>query len=359
MKLFNWKNEISKDELMEVIDALKNDKLVVVPTETVYGIAANAYSNKACKKIFDAKGRAQDNPLIIHVSDKEMISRIVEKPNEIEEKLIDSFMPGPFTLILKKKDLNELKEKDNNTKETRVNKAICDIASCGNKTIGIRMPSSDIIHTIIKQSNIPIAAPSANISGRPSGTCIEDITSELEERVDIIIDGGKSKIGIESTVVKVIDGLPTILRPGYVTEDDIRNVIGNVALSDKLLKKVEKNEKPLSPGMKYKHYAPNTKCILVENQEDQIDKINNILKNEDACVLGFREDRKLINISDENFILLGSRYNLEEISQNVFTALRKVDRLGVKIAIIEGIEKKGLGLSIMNRLVRACENNVI
>lgn len=350
-KVFDWKNKINKNELTEVIEALKNDKLVVVPTETVYGIAANAYSDEACKKIFKAKGRAQDNPLIIHVSDKEMISRIVEKTNKIEEKLIDSFMPGPFTLILNKKYNHNIKDSEN--------EKICDVASCGNKTIGIRMPNSEIISTIIKQSNIPIAAPSANISGRPSGTCIEDIACELEEKVDIIIDGGKSKIGIESTVVKVIDGVPTILRPGYVTEDDIRNLIGKVALSDKLFKKVKKSENPLSPGMKYRHYAPKTKCILVEKKEEQINKINDILKNEDACVLGFKEDRKLINISDEKFVLLGSKYNLEEISQNVFTALRKVDQLGVNIAIIEGIEKKGLGLSIMNRLVRACENNVI
>ena len=270
-----------------------------------------------------------------------MILKIAEQPNEIEEKLIDSFMPGPFTLILNKKDI------------------ICDVASCNMKSVGIRMPSNKIIHMIIEKSNTPIAAPSANISGRPSGTCIEDITQELGDKVDIIIDGGKSKIGIESTVVKVIDGIPTILRPGYVTENDIKKVIGKVALSDKLFKKVEQNEKVESPGMKYRHYAPNAKCILVEKSEEQIKKINNILKNEDACVLGFKEDKKFINIDDNKFILLGSKYNLEEISQNVFSALRRIDKLNVKMAIIEGVEKEGLGLSIMNRLVRACENNIV
>ncbi len=340
-KVLDWKNGINEAEFGEVINAIKNDKLVIVPTETVYGIAANAYSNEACKKIFEAKGRAQDNPLIIHVSDKKMILKIAEQPNEIEEKLIDSFMPGPFTLILNKKDI------------------ICDVASCNMKSIGIRMPSSQIIHTIIEKSNTPIAAPSANISGRPSGTCIEDITQELGDKVDIIIDGGKCKIGIESTVVKVIDGIPTILRPGYVTENDIKKVIGKVALSDKLFKKVEKNEKVESPGMKYRHYAPKTRCVLVEKSEEQIKKVNDILKSEDACVLGFKEDREFINIDDNKFILLGSKYNLEEISQNVFSALRKIDKLNVKLAIVEGIEREGLGLSIMNRLVRACENNIV
>ena len=340
-KVLDWKNGINEEEFEKVINAIRNNKLVVVPTETVYGIAANAYSNEACKKIFDAKGRAGDNPLIIHVSDKDMIYKIAEKTNEIEEKLIDSFMPGPFTLILNKK------------------KEICDVASCNMQTIGIRMPSGKIIHEIIEKSNIPIAAPSANISGKPSGTCIEDIIDELKDKVDIIINGGKCKIGLESTVVKVIDGVVTILRPGYVTEDDIKKVVPRVSLSDKLFKHIEKNEKVESPGMKYRHYAPKAKCILVSKDEKQISKINEILKSEDACVLGFKEDREYLNIENDKFILLGSKYNLEEISQNIFSSLRKVDNMNSKVAIIEGLEKKGLGLSIMNRLVRACDNNVV
>lgn len=340
-KIFDWKNRIDEAKLEEVVYSIKNNKLVVVPTETVYGIAANAYSNEACKKIFEVKGRAQDNPLIIHVSDKEMISKVAKKPNKIEEKLIDSFMPGPFTIILNKKE------------------EICNVASCNMQSIGIRMPCSKIIHTIIEKSNIPIAAPSANISGRPSGTCVEDIIDELGDKVDIIIDGGKCKIGIESTVVKVIDGVATILRPGYVTEDDIKKVVPRVTLSDKLFKAIEVDEKVESPGMKYKHYAPKTKCILVEKDENQIKKINELLKKEGSCILGFKEDKEFINVSDDKFISLGSKYNLEEISQNVFSSLRKIDKIGVSLAIIEGVEKEGLGLSIMNRLVRACENNVI
>ena len=341
-KIYDWKKDINKNELKNVIDTLKNNGLVILPTETVYGIAASAFSDDACQKIFTAKGRAQDNPLIVHVCNKEMIYDIVEKPTEIEEKLIDTFMPGPFTLILNKK------------------KIICDTVTCGGPTVGIRMPSNPIINKVIAESNTPLAAPSANVSSKPSGTIVEDIFEEFNDKVDLIVDGGKCNIGIESTVVKVIDGIPTILRPGFITEDDIRKVIGQVALSKNLFRKIGKNEKVESPGMKYRHYAPKTKCILVSTGNDQIEKINKLIaENNNVCVLGFIEDLNDLNVSSDKFISLGSKYNLNEISSNIFTSLRKVDKLNCSLAIIEGVEEKNLGLSIMNRLVRACENNVI
>lgn len=338
--MFEWKKDINKKELDKAIEVIKNNGLVLVPTETVYGIAANALEEEACKKIFEAKGRAQDNPLIVHVSDKNMLKSLVKNISTIEEKLIDAFMPGPFTLILEK------------------NESICKTASAGNSTIGIRMPSNSIIHELIKESNIPLAAPSANISGRPSGTNVQDIFEELKDKMDCIIDGGNCKIGIESTVVKFIDGVPTILRPGFITEDDIKKAVGRVALSSNLFKKIKENQSVESPGMKYRHYAPKTKCVLVENSENQIDIINNILKeNENACVVGFSEDKDYIRT--KKFIDLGSKNNLEKIAHNIFSALREIDKENVTLAIIEGVEKKGLGLSIMNRVVRACENNII
>ena len=338
--IFDWKKSINKNELEKVINIIKSDGLALVPTETVYGIAANAISDEACKKIFVAKGRPQDNPLIIHVSDKEMLKSLVKDISEIENKLIDAFMPGPFTLILKKNDL------------------VSKTASAQSDTIGIRMPSDSIIHEIIASSNVPLAAPSANISGRPSGTCIEDIFEELKSNVDCIIDGGKCKIGIESTVVKVINGIPTILRPGAITEEDIKRIVGKVALSDNILKKLGKKDRPESPGMKYKHYAPKTKCILVDYGEDQVNKINKLIsENDNLCVIGFSEDKKYINT--EKYIDIGSKNNLNEIATNIFSALRKVDDQNVALAIIEGVKKEGLGLSIMNRIIRACENNIM
>lgn len=334
--IFNWKEKINEEELKKAVDVIKSNGLVLVPTETVYGIAGNAFSDEACKRIFTVKERAEDNPLIAHVSDKEMLKGLVKNISQIEEKLIDAFMPGPFTLILEKNDL------------------ICKTASCGRNEIGIRMPSDSIIHELIKKSQIPVAAPSANISGRPSGTRMEDIFDELKEKVDCIIDGGKCKIGIESTVVKVIDGIPTILRPGFVTEKDIEKAVGKVALSDKLFRKLEKDEVVESPGMKYRHYAPKTKCILVESGDNQIEEINKLLdENKNACVIGFSEDKEYINT--KKYIDIGSKSDLEEIAQNIFSALRDVDKENAEFAIIEGVKKEGLGLSIMNRLMRACE----
>ena len=206
MIVFDWKNGVNQNELNIVVDMLKKDKLVILPTETVYGLGANACSNIACKKIFEAKGRAQDNPLIVHVSDINMIEKVACDLNEVEKKLVKAFMPGPFTLILKK------------------SKLISDIASCNMNTIGVRMPSNKIINEVIRKCGFPIAAPSANISGKPSGTNVLDIKDEFDSRVNVIVDGGDSDIGIESTVVKVIDNIPVILRPGFVTEDDIKGV---------------------------------------------------------------------------------------------------------------------------------------
>ena len=192
---YNWEKNINTEELKNVANLIKNGEIVVFPTETVYGIGANALNPEAVFKIFDAKERPSDNPLIVHIANKEDIYKVAETPNKIEQKLIDAFMPGPITIILKKKSI------------------IPDIVSAGLNTVGIRMPSNKIAHKIIKTAGVPIAAPSANISGRPSGTRIQDIREELEKKVSVIIDGGISEYGLESTVVKVENEVPIILRP--------------------------------------------------------------------------------------------------------------------------------------------------
>ncbi len=278
----------------------------------------------------------------MHISNKEQINDICVIENEIEQKLIDKFMPGPFTLILKKKPV------------------IPDIVSASLNTVGIRMPSNVIANEFIKECGVPIAAPSANISGKPSGTIIEDIRTELDGKVDAIIDGGMVDIGLESTVVKVIDGVPEILRPGKITKEDIIEAIGIAKVNNKVLQKVEKNEKVESPGMKYRHYAPNTKCMLIDilNDEQQINKINEIIsQNNNACVIGFSEHRNKIKCN--NYIEISSKNNLEEYSKKIYTELRKVDKLNVSLVIIEGVPKTGIGLAIMNRLIRTCAYNII
>lgn len=322
-KHFKWIDKIDINELNICADIIRNKGTVVFPTETVYGIGANALEEEAVKKIYEAKGRASDNPLIVHISDKEQIDELCIIENDIEKSLINEFMPGPFTLVLKKKSI------------------IPNVVSANLDTVGIRMPSNKIANSFIKACKVPIAAPSANVSGKPSGTKIEDIEGELEGKVDAFIDGGISDIGLESTVVKVIDNIPVILRPGRITAEEIKQAIGCVKINDKVLGKVEKGEKVESPGMKYRHYAPNTKCILIdiEDEELKIKRINEIIKqNQNSCVLGFLEHKDKINL--KKYIVLSKKDDLEEFSKNIYTELRKVDNYNVDLVIIEAVPKK-------------------
>lgn len=336
--LYNWRNGIDLNELNNVKKALDNGELVIFPTETVYGIGANAFDEDAASKIYKAKGRPSDNPLIVHVSDKHMLMDCVKNVSRIEEKLINAFMPGPFTLILEK------------------NICIPDEVTANLNTVAIRMPSNEIANCIIKEFGKPIAAPSANVSGRPSGTRIDDIRAELGDRVFALIDGGDTEIGLESTVVKVINGIPTILRPGAVTAEDIEKVIGKVCIDRHVLNEVGKEETVESPGMKHKHYSPKTRCVLIDvkDEEKRVETINSLIKD-DVCVIGFNRHKE--KIKTNNFINMGD--SLEEISKNVFSSLRKADELNCKLILIEGVEPEGLGLAIMNRLIRTCSYNTI
>ncbi len=338
-KIINFKDGIQKWELEEIKKTFMDGKLVIFPTETVYGIGANALDKTAVDSIFVAKGRAQDNPLIVHISNFSMLKDLVEEPNEIEQKLIDALMPGPFTIILKKKK-----------------GVIPDNVTCGLDTVGIRFPENKIIQSIIEYTGLPIAAPSANISSKPSGTNIEDIKEDFFGKVDLIVDGGNAKIGLESTVCKVIDGIPTILRPGKITPEDIQKIIGCVSIDKHVFSTTKNNERVESPGMKYKHYAPNTECILIygKNDQDYIDLVNEHKKNH-TTIIGFDEHKDYFK--DCKFHNLGSKDNLDEISHNIFTLLRKADKDDSDNIIIEGVEKKGLGIAIMNRLIRSCSFN--
>lgn len=336
--LYDWKESINNDELNNVVKALERGELVVFPTETVYGIGADVFNSEAVRNIYKAKGRPSDNPLIAHVSDMEMLEKCVSKVSEIERELINAFMPGPFTLILQKSDI------------------IPNVVTANLDTVAVRMPSSKIARKIISEFGRPIAAPSANVSGKPSGTRIEDIRNELEDKVFVLIDGGSTDIGLESTVVKVVDGIPKILRPGGITADDIRKLVGKVNIDNHILNKVSEFERVESPGMKHKHYAPKTKCVLVdiEDEIERVNKINEIL-NDRVCVIGFERHREKIHTS--KFLSMGD--SLEDASKNIFMLLRKADLLGCDLIIIEGVSTDGLGLAIMNRLLRTCDYNVI
>lgn len=340
---YNWKDKTNTNELKVICNLIRNGELVIFPTETVYGIGANALDENAVGKIFVAKGRPSDNPLIVHIADRNKINDIAEDVTEMEQKLIDAFMPGPFTIILKRKPV------------------VPDIVTAGLDTVAIRMPDNIIARGIIQFSGVPIAAPSANVSGKPSGTSIEDIRTELEGRVSAIVDGGETQIGLESTVVKVIDEVPVILRPGKITPEDIEKVAGQVRIDSKVFDQVAEDDQVESPGMKYRHYAPETQCALVNylNELDQIFYLKKIINeySGDVVVIGFSEHKEKLFLPEERFINIGTKNDLEKFAKEIYSALRKADKLKPKIILIEGVPKRGLGIAIMNRLYRTCEYN--
>ena len=345
-KYSNQKNIVNEQEIAAAATEINNGNLVLFPTETVYGIGANALDEEAVKKIFIAKGRAQDNPLIVHITSIEMIKSIVQEIGIIEKKLIEKFCPGPLTIIMKRK-----------SKEI-----ISNNVTAGLETVGIRMPNNEIAKMLIEKAGVPIAAPSANISGKPSGTNVEDIIQELDGKVQYILDGGDTDIGLESTVVKVDNDEITILRPGKITKEQLQEVTSKVKIDKHILEKVEKDEIVASPGMKYRHYAPNTKCMMVYSKDEDklINKINEITNEmledgKQVLVLGKLEHLdKYISINKWS---MGK--NINEVAKNIFTLLRKVDKQKVDIVIIEGVGEGGFGLAITNRLIRACEYNYI
>lgn len=339
-KYIDFTKTQDENMLKELGQAIRDGKLVVLPTETVYGIGTNGLNEEGVKKIYEAKGRSSDNPLILHISDKNMLDELTFPRTNVENKLIDTYFPGPLTLILNRKPI------------------VPNTVTAGLETVAIRMPSNPIAQKIIEYANVPIAAPSANISGKPSGTVISDIIEELGDKVDYIVDGGPSNIGLESTVVRVVNEVPVILRPGKVTKEELLDCIGNVTLDSHLLENCDTAEEVLSPGMKYHHYSPNTKCVLVYSKDNDklVNKTKELLKeNPNSLVISSSEN---ISYYSTQFVLdVGSRFHLEEISKNIFTTLRKVDSYPVDLVIIEGVSQEGIGLAIMNRLIRACDYN--
>ena len=338
-KYINFIQDKNYEKLKAPAEAIKQGELVLFPTETVYGIGADALNEEAVKKIYIAKGRASDNPLIVHIAKMEMLDRLVENVGNIEKILIKKFWPGPLTIVFKKK------------------KIIPDIITGGLDTVAIRMPSNLVARKLIEYSNCPIAAPSANISGKPSGTIVEDIIDELDGKVEYVIDGGKVDIGVESTVIRVVNGIVHILRPGKIAPEDIEKLNIPVHIEKQILGSYKEGEKVMSPGIKYKHYAPNTKCILVYSKENDkmVEKINSLAQNKKTVILCTSKNIEKYNSE----IKLDMGQTLEEISQNIFTLLRKADKYKADLILIEGVEKTGLGLAIMNRLIRASAHEFI
>ena len=315
---------------------------VVFPTETVYGLGANALNEKAVKKIFEAKGRPQDNPLIMHVCSKD-ISEYVEDVPFLAQELMDKFWPGPLTIILNKKSV------------------VPDITSAGLKSIGIRMPDNEVALRLIELSKVPIAAPSANISGRPSPTDVKRCIEDLSGRVDYIIGGGQSEVGLESTIVDYTTNPPLVLRPGGVTLEMLKEIDKRIEMDKGILVKLSGELKPKAPGMKYKHYAPKALVKIIKGKNEKVvEKINEMVDNyivegKKVGILASEENKNCY--TKGNVKVLGS--NLEEVAKNLFEALRWLDDKGVDIILAEAFEEKGVGIAVMNRLNKAAGFNII
>ncbi|WP_194192506.1 L-threonylcarbamoyladenylate synthase [Clostridium chrysemydis] len=343
-KIAVLKGEMGEERFIkEASEVIKNGGTVAFPTETVYGLGANALKGNSVKKIFEAKGRPQDNPLIIHVASKE-IDEYVKNVPEVAKKLMDKFWPGPLTLILEKKDI------------------VPDETSANLNTIGVRMPNSNIALKLIKESGVPIAAPSANISGRPSPTDIERCIEDLKGRVNYIIGGDKSNVGVESTIVDCTVTPPVVLRPGGVTLESLREVNSSIEIDKGLLNNSD-DFKPKAPGMKYRHYAPNAKLKIIKgNRKKTIEKIREMVHNyiKAGMKVGILISEENIDMySEGEKIVLGSFNDLNKVASNLFEALRKCNDLNVDIILAEAFTEEGLGIAIMNRLNKAAGYDII
>ncbi|MBQ6819939.1 MAG: threonylcarbamoyl-AMP synthase [Clostridium sp.] len=336
--------KIDKNYLQEAAKTISEGGIVAFPTETVYGLGANALNETAVEKIFKAKGRPQDNPLIVHVASKDITGLVNDIP-DVAKKLIDKFWPGPLTVILSKKEI------------------IPNKTSANLPSVGIRMPNNEIALELIKLSGCPIAAPSANISGRPSPTDFERCVEDLNGKVDYIIGGSKSNVGVESTIVDCTVNPPLVLRPGGITLEMLKEVCADIEIDKAILIKPDDKLKPKAPGMKYRHYAPKAKLQIIKgNEEKTIEKINEIVQNyidnkKRVAILTTEELSNKFPLGE--VIILGSESNLDDIARNLFEALRKCDDLNVDFILCKSFEIKEVGLAIMNRLNKAAGFDII
>lgn len=313
---------------------LKEGGLVAFPTETVYGLGCNALNEDAIKKIFEVKGRPGDNPLIVHISKIGMLDALVEDYSGVVKKVISKFWPGPLTIVFKSSEL------------------VPSIVTADLDTVAVRMPSSAIAQKLIEIADVPVAAPSANLSGKPSPTSVKHVIEDLSGKIECIIDGGDCEVGLESTVLDMSTDQPTILRPGGVTIEELKKVIPNV-IYDAALENIELI--PKSPGMKYIHYSPEAEVYILEGfdySREKIEKIKNIIEKEFSDKnVAFMGSRTFVKTFSNYFgISLGNDNNMNQIASNLYRTLRDFDENNIDVIISERFELEGVGQAIMNRL---------
>ncbi|MCR5452163.1 MAG: threonylcarbamoyl-AMP synthase [Lachnospiraceae bacterium] len=329
--------------ISEAGQIIRNGGLVAFPTETVYGLGADAANPDASRKIYAAKGRPSDNPLIVHICEFSQLEDIAEELPPVARELSDAFWPGPMTLIVKK------------------NEKIPYETTGGLDTVAVRMPSDPIAAALIRASERLIAAPSANASGRPSPTRASHVKEDLDGKIDMIIDGGECGLGLESTIIDLSDEEPVILRPGCITPEMLNNVIGKVSLDKGLAP--DSDTRPKAPGMKYRHYAPKGKLLIIEGNDMAVaDKINSLVAGSKqvgrkAAVICTEETRGLYD--SEHIYIIGRRSDESSIAHNLFAVLRKMDEDGFEDIYSESFSGAGVGTAIMNRLLKAAGHQII
>lgn len=326
-------------------DVIRRGGLVAFPTETVYGLGGDAFDATAATRIYEAKGRPSDNPLIIHISDVKDLERVCDEVPQEAYLLADKFWPGPLTIVLKKN-----------------NKVPMSVTG-GLNTVAVRLPSHPVARAIIAESGTLIAAPSANLSGRPSPTVGSHVAEDLDGRIDMIIDAGDIEIGLESTIVDLTGEVPMILRPGYVTKEMLSEVLGCVEMDPAIMSGVKADVAPKAPGMKYRHYAPKAELVIVKgDNQNVISKMQELLREgiKNGQKVGIMTTEENVGAFSEGMVVcLGKSSDGNEIARHLFAALRRFDELQVDVIYSEAFMEEGIGQAIMNRLQKAAGHKVL
>lgn len=331
-------NESPAESYEKAAKLILNGEVVGMPTETVYGLAGNAFDESAVKKIFEAKGRPQDNPLIVHISEFSEIYDLVKSVPENAKKLAERFWPGPLTIILEKSE--------------KVPYAV----TAGLETVAIRCPEHPVARRFIKACGVPIAAPSANLSGKPSPTTASHVFADLNGRIPLIIDGGESREGVESTVLLLASKMPRLLRPGNVTLGELKSVLGEVQVDDAVLNPLKSGEKVSSPGMKYKHYSPDAEVTLIKGGYPEFLSFVNGRAGDGVCAMVFNGEGEGLRCE---YIEYGNRSDYRSLSNRLFDVLRELDDRGFKKCFVRCPDETDDDLAVMNRLLRAAAFKVI
>ena len=318
---------------------LQQGELVALPTETVYGIAADARNGEAVKKIFEAKGRPQDNPLIVHICGMEMLNGIVSEVPERAKKLAAAFWPGPLTMVMPR------------------GPEVSDVTCAGLDTVGVRMPSHPVVQQVIKASGVAFAAPSANLSGKPSPTNAQDVFTDMDGRLPLILDGGECDVGVESTVVSVVGDKPTLFRPGHITLEDLERALGEeVEVSKAILEKLPEGAVVRSPGMKYKHYAPKADVTLLNGTFEQFKAYVDAHADQNPSCLCFTGEAEKLGVPCVEY---GREGDGADQAKHIFRSLRALDEQGDAVVYARCPQKDGLSMAVYNRLIRAAAFRVI